>query len=72
MHTLNNIHDEFAATQIDKANNNVEFIFQWFYALAPIKEFGSDLILKSMQKPRNFLTSTGHLKLLKISLNIVS
>ena len=28
LHTLNNILNEFAGTQIDKANNNVEFICQ--------------------------------------------
>ena len=40
LYTLNSIHNEFAATQIDKANSNVEFICQWFYILVLIKEFG--------------------------------
>ena len=42
LNILNNIHNEFAVTQIDIANGNVAFIFQRFYAFVLIKEL--DLI----------------------------
>ena len=39
---LNNIDNEFAVTPIDKANENVLFICQLFYAFVLIKELRLD------------------------------
>ena len=36
------IHNWFVVTQIDKSNEDIEFICQWFYALVLIKDFPSD------------------------------
>ena len=40
LNTLNDIHNQFVVTPIDKANGNVAFICQRLYALVLIKELG--------------------------------
>lgn len=40
LNILNNIHSQFFVTSVDKANGNVAFICQRFYALILIKELG--------------------------------
>ena len=42
LNTLNDIHNQFVVITIDKANENVAFICQRFYALVQLKELGLD------------------------------
>ena len=42
LNTLNDIHNQFVVTPIDKASGNVACIYQWFYAHVLIKELVLD------------------------------
>lgn len=43
-------HNEFLVTSIDKANGNVAFIWQWFYVLVLIRDFGLEQNTTSLNK----------------------